>query len=198
MVLTGIETKTYTVDEYLDLEVASNRRHEYRCGDIVEMTGGTPAHNELIRALTVILSLGLRGQPYQVFLVDQRLWLPASNLYTYPDAMIVPRPIELQAGRKDTVTNPIVIAEVLSDSTAAYDRGNKFTAYQTLPTFQEYLLIDQSQPHVEQFVKQSNHQWQLHTYDGLESRLTLTTVSAEIMLAELYENISFSASGSDV
>jgi Uma2 family endonuclease len=197
MVLTGIETKTYTVDEYLDLEVTSDRRHEYRCGAIVEMTGGTPAHNEIIRALTVILSLALRGQPYQVFLVDQRLWLPESNLYTYPDAMIVPRPIELQAGRKDTITNPVVVAEVLSDSTATYDRGKKFAAYQTLPTLQEYLLIDQSQPRVEQFAKQSNNQWQLRTYDGLESRVALTTVAIEIILAELYENISFTMSDSE-
>jgi Uma2 family endonuclease len=184
-------TPTVTPEEYLAQEVDAQTRSEYRNGEIVPMTGGTPEHNELIRALTVIFSLGLRGQPYQVFLADQRLWIPERNLYTYPDAMIVPRPIELQAGRKDTVTRPIVIAEVLSDSTKAYDRDEKFAAYRTIPTLQEYLLIDQSQPHVEQYVKQGVQQWLFTEHNGLETQFSLAAVPVEISLGELFENLEF-------
>jgi len=189
MTLTVTESKTYTDDEYLSLEVESDNRNEYRNGEIVPMTGGTPAHNELIRALTVVLSLGLHRKPYQLFLADQRLWIPERNIYTYPDAMIVSRPIELKPGRKDTVINPIVIAEVLSDSTKAYDRDEKFAAYRTIATFQEYLLIDQYQPHLEQYVKQRANQWLFTEYSGLEAKVSLATVGVEIALADLYENV---------
>ncbi|NJR49082.1 MAG: Uma2 family endonuclease [Leptolyngbyaceae cyanobacterium CSU_1_3] len=191
MTIASLPTKTYTPDEYLDLEVKSETRSEYRNGEIIQMTGGTPTHNELIRALTVALSLGLHRKPYQLFLADQRLWIPEPNIYTYPDVMIVPRPVELKPGRKDTVMNPIVIAEVLSDSTEAYDRGEKFAAYRTIETFQEYLLIDQSQPHLEQYVKQSANQWLFTEYNGLESKVMLATVQVEIALADLYENVEF-------
>jgi len=189
MTFTVIEPKIYTADEYLALEVESETRNEYRNGEIVPMTGGTPTHNELIRALTVILSLGLRGKPYQVFIADQRLSIPERNMYTYPDAMIVPRPVELQPGRKDTVTGPILIAEVLSDSTKAYDRDEKFAAYRAIATFQEYLLLDQSRLHIEQYVKQSANQWLFTEYNGQEAKVLLATVAVEIVLADLYENV---------
>jgi Uma2 family endonuclease len=191
MTLTAIESKLYTAEEYFALEVESDTRNEFRNGEIVLMTGGTPDHNELIRALTVVFSLGLHGKPYQVFLADQRLWIPESNLYTYPDAMVLPRPIALQPGRKDTVTNPILIAEILSDSTKAYDRDEKFAAYRTIGTFQEYLLIDQYKPHVEQYVKQNANQWVFTEYNGQEARVLLSSISVEIALADLYENIEF-------
>lgn len=191
MTFTATESKIYTVENYLAMEVESETRHEYRSGEIVPMTGGTPAHNELIRALTVVLSLGLRGKPYQVFLADQRLWIPERNIYTYPDAMIVPRPVELQPGRKDTVTSPILIAEVLSDSTKAYDRDEKFAAYRAIATFGEYLLIDQSRLHIEHYVKQSANQWLFSEYNEPEARVILATVAVEIVLSDLYENVEF-------
>lgn len=191
--------KIYTAEEYLALEVESPTRHEYRNGEIVEMTGGTPTHNELIRSLVFLLSLALRGQPYQIFVAEQRLWIPAlseipargRNLYTYPDVMVVPRPVELQAGRKDTVMNPILIAEVLSDSTKAYDRDEKFAAYRTIASFQEYLLIDQSRFQVEQYVKQSANQWLFTEYSGEDASVLLSAIAAEIALAALYENVEF-------
>ncbi|NJN21756.1 MAG: Uma2 family endonuclease [Leptolyngbya sp. RL_3_1] len=182
--------KTYTTAEYLALEVESDLRSEYRQGEIVAMTGGTPAHNEIIGNLIFLLKAALRGQPYSVFVTDQRLWVPESDIYTYPDAMVMPRPVELQSGRKDTVMNPVLIAEVLSDSTEGYDRGDKFAAYRTMPTFQEYVLIDQSRPHVEQFVRQGENQWLLTEYSGLEAKVALSSVAVEIALVDLYEAIA--------
>jgi len=86
------ETKHYTVDEYLELEIASEIRNEYRNGEIAPTTGGTPDHNDIASNLVAILKAGLRGQPYRVFILDQRLWIPGANLYTYLDVMCCPTP----------------------------------------------------------------------------------------------------------
>lgn len=191
MTVTATQSKTYTAEEYLALEVESDIRSEYRDGEIVPMTGGTPKHNKLSSALNALLWFALRGKPYTVFVTDQRLWIPNKNLYTYPDVMVTPEPVELMSGRKDTVINPILLAEVLSDSTKHYDRGDKFEAYRTIATFQEYLLIDQNRPHLEQYVKQAENQWLFTEYNGMEQTITLRSLDVEIALADLYEAIAF-------
>ena len=183
------QTKTYTAEEYLALEVDSDVRHEYRSGEVIPMTGGTPEHNKITSALNALLWFALRGQPYSLFITDQRLWIPAVNLYTYPDGMLIADPVELKPGRKDTVINPLLLAEVLSESTERYDRGNKFEAYRTLPSFQEYLLIDQSRPHVEQYAKQSERQWLFTEHSGLDARVNLVSVPVELALKDLYEGV---------
>lgn len=185
------EVKTYTEEEYLILEVASDIRSEFRNGKIVPMTGGTPAHNEITASMLLFLKSSLRKQPYCVFVTDQRLWIPRANLHTYPDLMITPRPCELKAGRKDTVINPILVTETLSTSTQNYDRGDKFSHYRTIDSFREYVLIEQYQPRVEHYVKQGTAQWLLTEYVGLEASFHLSSVDVEIALADLYENIEF-------
>lgn len=191
MTIAAPNTKTYTAEEYLALEVESEVRSEFRDGEIVEMTVGTPEHNEITRMFVFLLTTALRKQPYSIFVADQRLWIPDANLYTYPDVMVTQRPPVLKPGRKDTVMNPILIAEVLSESTRVYDRDEKFSAYRTIPTLQEYVLIDQYQPSVEQYVKQAEHQWLFTEYGDLEASFTLSSVSVEIALADLYEAIEF-------
>ncbi|MBW4433410.1 MAG: Uma2 family endonuclease [Pelatocladus maniniholoensis HA4357-MV3] len=186
------ETKHYTIDEYLELEITSETRSEYCNGEIIPMTGGTPDHNDIASNLVAILKAALRGNPYRVFILDQRLWIPDANLYTYPDVMVLAKPLELQTGRKDTVVNPYFIAEVLSKSTQNYDRGEKFVAYRTIPNFQEYLLIDQYRIHVEHHVKTGAHQWLFSEYDDPAVTLSLSTFELQIQIAELYENIDFS------
>jgi hypothetical protein len=194
MTISPSRTKHYTPEEYLALEIESEIRNEYHNGEIVPMTGGTPAHNQIISALNAFLWFGLREKPYSVFVTDQRLWIPEHNLYTYPDGMVIKNPVELQPGRKDTVTNPLIILEVLSDSTKVYDRDKKFASYQTLSTFQEYLLIDQSQTRVEQYTKQPNKQWLFKEHDGLDANILLDSVSLSIALANIYEKLPFPSS----
>lgn len=191
MTIAGVPTKTYTAEEYLALEVESDIRNEFRNGELVEMTGGTPEHNEITSVLNALLRVALRGNPYSIFVADQRLWIPAAQVYTYPDIMVTPRPPERQPGRKDTVINPILIAETLSKSTQGYDRGEKFAHYRTIETFQEYVLIDQYQPHVEHYVKQATKQWLFTEYDHLENAFTLASIPVEIALADLYEAVEF-------
>lgn len=189
MTIAPSQTKTYTAEEYLALEVESETRSEYRNGEIIPITGGTLAHNEITATLIFLLKSALRQQPYSIFVTDQRLWIPDGDRYTYPDVMVTQRPAELKQGHKDTVINPILIAEILSDSTQGYDRGDKFAAYRTIPTFQEYLLIDQYKPHVEQYVKQSENQWLFTEYDDLGQTFTLQSVEVAIALTDLYEAV---------
>ena len=186
-----VETKTYTAQEYLEAEVNSVDRHEFINGEIVLMAGGTPNHNEITSILNAILRVSLKGKPYTIFASDQRLWVPQLNNYTYPDVMVVAKPIELQSGRTDTITNPLLIAEVLSKGTRAYDRDEKFAAYRSIPSFQEYLLIDQYRLQVEQYSKTDANKWIFSEYSCAGDRLMLSSISVEILLADLYENIEF-------
>jgi Uma2 family endonuclease len=185
------EKKNYTPEEYLELEIGSQERHEYIDGDVVLMVGGMPNHNRIILNIAAALNFALKRQPYDVFVTDQRLWIPRKRIYTYPDVMVIQGKLQLQEGRRDTVTNPVMIAEVLSDSTEAYDRGDKFAAYRTIPTLQEYLLIDQNNLHIEQYYKTEPRKWIFSEYDGEAALLTLNSVPLEISLADLYNKVEF-------
>ncbi len=186
MITLSSSPKIYTAEDYLALEVESDLRHEYRNGEIIPMTGGTPQHNKLASALNALLWFGLRGKPYSIFITDQRLWIRASDVYTYPGVMVIADPVTLKPGRKDTVINPLLIGEILSDSTETYDRGDKFEKYRTIPTFQEYLLIHQHQLQIEQFVKQSNGEWLFTEHQSKQALVNLVSVPVNLALKDLY------------
>ena len=188
-----VETKTYTAEEYLELEINSEERHEFINGEIILMAGGTPNHSEIMSILNYVLRASLKGKPYSIFASDQRLWVPQLNNYTYPDVMVVARPIELQSGRNDTITNPVLIAEVLSKSTKAYDRDDKFAAYRSIPSFKEYLLIDQYRLQVQQYSKTDGNKWIFSEYSCEGDRVSLTSMPVEFSVGDLYENIEFDA-----
>ncbi|HEY9874445.1 MAG TPA: Uma2 family endonuclease, partial [Candidatus Obscuribacterales bacterium] len=120
MIMQLEEKKVYTSEEYIDFEVNSEERHEYINGEIILMTGGTPNHNQIAGNFYAPLNFALKRQPYRVFVTDQRLWITRKRIYTYPDVMVVQGDLQLQEGRRDTITNPLMIAEVLSDSTRNY------------------------------------------------------------------------------
>jgi Uma2 family endonuclease len=191
MTIAQTKERIYTSEEYLELEVASEIRSEYRNGEIVEMTGGMPNHNDIAGNLYILLKTALKGKQYRCFYVDQRLWVPEANLHTYPDVIVLPKPIELKTGRKDTVINPCFIGEVLSKSTQNYDKSEKFTAYRTIPNFQEYLLINQYRIQVEHYVKTAANQWLLSEYDDPTTTLSMNSFDLQISIADLYENIDF-------
>ncbi|MBD2354695.1 Uma2 family endonuclease [Tolypothrix sp. FACHB-123] len=185
--------KYYSPEEYLELEVNSEERHEYIDGQIIPMTGGTPNHNKLAGNLYASILFALKRQPYEVYYTDQRLWIPNRRIHTYPDVMIVNTPLEYQEGRRDTLMNPVFIAEVLSKSTKSYDRDEKFAAYRTIPSFQEYVLIDQYKMHVEQYFKTENNKWIFSEYEDGDVMLSLASVSFQITLADIYDKVDFNA-----
>lgn len=187
------EKKIYTPEDYLDFEVNSEIRHEYINGEVIPMTGGTPNHNDIAGNLYILIKLALKEKAYRTFYVDQRLWVPDYKFHTYPDVMVVSKPIELQAGRKDTVTNPVLIAEVLSKSTKNYDQDEKFVAYCTIPTFREYLLIDQYTSRLQQYTKDDSNQWIFREYSEIKANFELTSIPCTISLEEVYSDIEFEA-----
>lgn len=183
--------KTYTPEDYLEREINSEERHEYINGEIIPMTGGTPNHNQISLNFSGTLNFALKRQPYQVFVTDQRLWIPQKQIYTYPDIMVVKGDLQFQEGRKDTITNPSIIAEVLSASTRNYDKDEKFAAYRTIPSFQEYLLIDQYTTHIEQYFKTDNKRWTFTEYDSMDETITLNSIAFQMTLADLYDKVKF-------
>lgn len=187
----AIEKKTYTTQEYFEFELGSAERHEYDNGELRLMTGGTPNHNRICRNLLIALELAFKQQPYETFVTDQRLWIPERNLYTYPDIMVLEKPIQLQQRRTDTVMNPCLIAKVLSKSTKDYDHSEKFLAYRTIKTFREYLLVNQYQIQVEHCLKTAANQWLLSEYTDPQAILNLNSVGLELKIADIYKNVEF-------
>jgi len=122
---------------------------------------------------------------------DVRLWISQKRTYTYPDVMILAGEPEFFDNRKDIILNPQIIVEVLSKSTKGYDREDKFQAYRTISTFQEYLLIDQTRIHVDQFSKTGKKQWALREYDEEDEAIALVTVPFKISLQDLYNKVKF-------
>ena len=190
-VYSTIPPKSYSVEEYLAIEVESESRNEYCDGEIVPMAGGLPNHNRVTLNVASVLNFAFKGKPYEVFSVDQRLLIPKKRTYTYPDVMVIQGQLELQAGRKDTVMNPLLIVEVLSKSTADYDREKKFRAYRSIPSFQEYVLIDQYSQHIDQYVKVGEKKWNLQEYDETDSVVKLVTIDLEIAIADIYDKVKF-------
>jgi Uma2 family endonuclease len=198
-------TKTYySSEEYLELETAAEYRSEYHDGQIIPMAGGKPNHNQLAINLTSAINYNLRKKPYRVFMSDLRLWIPDCRLYIYPDVMVVQTPLvfaeNLQARSlascadagvacQDTIINPLAIAEILSDSTEKYDRGDKFRMYRSIPSFKEYLLVSQTAMQVEKFTKNETNQWVLSEYAGKDAKITFDSFEFEIDLDELYDRV---------
>jgi Uma2 family endonuclease len=179
----------YSLAEYFEREVQSEIRHEYIDGEIIQMTGGTPNHNTIAANLISCLLIALRQKTYRAFITDQRLWIPDRRIATYPDIMVIAEPIAYQEGRRDTLINPVFIAEVLSPSTANYDREGKFAAYRTIPTFQEYLMISQERLYVEHFQKEGSR-WIFSAYEG-EAVINLTSIEVAIAITDLYSRVNF-------
>ena len=181
----------YTPEEYLELEEKAEYKHEYRDGDIVPMTGETTNHNKIALNFAANLKFGLRGQDYDIYIGDVRLWIPRYRQYTYPDVMIIEgEPIYTGTGTT-TVMNPSLIVEVLSKSTKNYDLGDKFIFYRSIPEFKEYILIDQTKYHVMQYAKNTDEQWLLSDQESAEAVLELRSIEFQINVSDIYENVNF-------
>ncbi|HHP7230366.1 MAG TPA: Uma2 family endonuclease [Xenococcaceae cyanobacterium] len=186
--------RQYTPEEYLQLEAQAESKSEYHDGEIVPVTGGTTNHNEICLNLAANLKLGLRKQNYRVYIGDVRLWIPRYRVYLYPDVMVIKgEPIYADKGTT-TVTNPILIAEVLSKSTQNYDQGDKFAYYRSIPEMEEYILIFQKQPHIMQYSKTEAGKWLLSEYETENLTIQLAAINFELELSEIYTGVDFSKS----
>jgi Uma2 family endonuclease len=192
----------YSPAEYLALEETAESRSEYQNGAIIAMTGGSINHNQIVISLCLLLRLALKTQPSpvpqktRVFSSDVRLWIPTYNCYTYPDVLVIQGEPQLQDDRSDIVMNPTLIIEVLSKSTRDYDRGEKFKYYRSLPSFAEYLLVDQFQMQVDQFRKIKNPKtteeaWIFQSYDQPTAQIELSALGISLRMEDIYEDIVF-------
>lgn len=182
--------KKYTAEEYLVLEDAAEYRSEYWNGQIVKLAGGTLDHNTITLNTATELRTKLRGK-CRVFAVDIKVWIDVWNSFVYPDVFAVCDESKYHGNRRDIITNPYLIIEVLSDGTQAFDKGDKFLAYQTVESLQEYVLIDQSKYLVEQYIKQSDGGWKYFATIGQESEVNLYSVNQTLKLQEIYDLIEF-------
>ena len=186
-----VATQTYTPAEYLELEEKAEYKSEYINGQIFPMTGGSTNHNKIALNLSFALNFAFRAQDYEIYIGDVRLWIPDKQIYTYPDVMLIGGKAAYYNNRTDTITNPSMIAEVLSKSTQGYDRQAKFEDYRTIPSFQEYLLIDQTRIYVEQYAKTGEKRWELRVYNTEDETISLSSVALQISLKDLYNKVDF-------
>ena len=176
-----------TYAEYLTAEAVSEVRHEFLNGEVWAMAGGTPEHAALAAALIGELAAALRGKPCRVYTSDLRVRVLATGLSTYADVSVVCGSVEMAPEDPDAITNPVVVAEVLSDSTEAYDRGAKAAHYRRLASLQEYVLVSQAEPLIEVYRRTQAGRWEL-----LEGRpgdlVELRSLGINLDVAAVYAN----------
>lgn len=185
--------KRYTLNEYLTREVRSLHKHEFYNGKIVRMAGAKARHNQIAANITGALKYTLRPLPrkFIVYNSGQKVYIESENVGVYPDAVVVCEEPQFWHGREDLIVNPLLIVEVLSRSTASFDKSGKFLLYEQLPSFREYILIEQNYPRVESWFRQTATSWDKTVQTTTEAIIQLRSVGVSLPLAEIYEHITF-------
>jgi Uma2 family endonuclease len=182
----------FTSSEYLSLERQSEIRHEYLDGFVYAMAGESPAHSTICFNLSVVIGTQLRGTSCRGFSPNMKVRAGEAGLYSYPELAVACGEPAFEDEHGDVLLNPTVVFEVLSRSTEAYDRGEKFERYKRVETLRDYVLVSQDQPRLERFSLQPDGTWSKSEVSGLDSTLALDTINCRIPLAEVYERIAFS------
>ncbi len=192
--MSALPRGSWTAEEYLAFERASQEKHEFADGQVYLMTGASRRHNLIVVNIVITLGGQLRGKPCEAYANDMRVRVRRD--YFYPDISVVCGEPQFADDQFDTLLNPTLIFEVLSPSTEQYDRGRKFEKYRTLNSLREYVLIAQDRPHVERYVRQDDG-WLLTEASGLDGALALATVEARMSLAEIYDRLDFDGDPAD-
>lgn len=190
--MSSLPSQKYTLEEYFALELASEEKYEFWNGEVFCITGASLEHNRITINIGTEAHLQLRERGCHVFPADMRVKVPAYPPYRYPDlSALCGSPEVEQIGDLDMLTNPALIVEVLSPSTEAFDRGDKFTYYKSIATFSEYLLVAQHRPHVSQFVRQENGVWTFMEFNDLADTVRCASVPCVLALREIYRDVTF-------
>ena len=189
--MTALPKQRYTIEEYIELDKNSEERFEYFDGEVFAMAGSSPNHVRISRNVCNKLSQKLENRDCEAFPSDMRIKVPAAWPYRSPDVSVAcGEQIYETIQGVEMLLNPILLVEVLSDSTAAYDLDAKFTEYQSIESFREYLLIAQDRPHVIRYVRQAQG-WLRTEADGLENAVTLESLDVTLPLSEIYARVKF-------
>ncbi len=176
---------------YLAIERAAETKSEFFDGEMFAMAGTTKNHARIVMNLSRELSARLKGRACRPFATGLRVKVEANGLYSYPDLVVVCGEQLFEDDLLDTLLNPTLIVEVLSETTEQYDRVKKFDLYRALPSLQEYVLVSQSEPRVEQFLRQPDSEWNLRITTDPTAFVNLTSLECEIPFAEIYERVEF-------
>ena len=187
--MSSLPKQFYTPEEYLDRERRADYKSEYFAGEIVAMAGAKRKHNLISSNVTISLGTQLREAPCEVYANDMKVQADKARQFSYPDVVIVCGEPQFRDNEDDVLQNPVVIVEVLSPSTEAFDRGEKFLRYRQLESLQEYLLVTQNERRVEQFTKQADGSWRMT--DTTEGSLTLESVGCTLSFDDIYSKVTF-------
>ena len=183
-----------TAEEYLAIERAADHRSEFYDGEMFAMSGGSLVHSYIVVNLCRELSSALEGSRCKAFEANLRLLVRATGLYTYSDGGALCGVPEFHDDRKDVLVNPVVVVEVLSPSSEAYDRGKKFGHYRRIPSLREYLLVSQDESRLELFERQADNRWKLEQEEvGLDKSIELKSIGVTLKLSRVYLNVDFEA-----
>ncbi|MEP7010950.1 MAG: Uma2 family endonuclease [Acidobacteriota bacterium] len=176
--------------EYLEIERAAETKSEYIEGEMYAMSGASYAHNVIVTNLGAGLHAALKGGPCRPVVSDMRVKDDSSELYTYPDVVVVcGKPRFEEEAYLDTLINPVLLIEVLSPSTERHDRGLKFAYYRSIPSLREVLFVAQDRPVVERYTRMNNGDWALHVTEGYDATIDLPSVGVQLLLAEIYDGV---------
>ncbi len=182
-----------TPEAYLALEREAPDKNEYFAGEMFAMSSASRRHNLISLNFGAELRTQLRHRPCEVYTSDMRVKVSPTGLYTYPDVVVVCGEPEFEDTTGDTLLNPTLLVEVLSQSTEDYDRGRKFEHYRTILSLQEYLLVSQEKAHIVHYVRHSHVSWLLSDTSGLDASIALRAIGCEIALSEIYAKVRFEA-----
>ena len=183
--------KLFTVSEYLELEEKSLEKNEYHNGKIMAMSGGSIPHGIITGNIITQFNNGINinGKKCVTTSSDVKIFIDKANRFVYPDSMVICEEIKTHENDKNAIINPVLIIEVLSDLTASYDRGDKFHLYKSLPSFKEYILIDQRKPVVDVLFKEDATYWKMMTSIGLDKSIKIHSLGFDIKMSDIYANI---------
>jgi Uma2 family endonuclease len=191
--MSAIPKHKMTMEEYIEFDKNNEGRWEYFDGEVIDMAGGSVSHNRISRNLIGIFDRKLEGGTCEAFAEGMRIKVPKALPYRYPDVVVVCGEMIIEKIQgQEMLVNPLLIIEVLSSSAEGYDHGSKFTAYQSIESFREYLLIAQDRPHITQYARQPEGQWLRKDIEGIGSVLKLACMDCEITFDEIYRLVKFS------
>ncbi len=185
--------KLFTVEQYFAREQKSEYKNHFINGEIIKMAGGSFNHNKIATNILVGFANRIKKleRKYHALNSDQKVYIPSKNSFLYPDALVISGQPEYHEDRKDTITNPLIIVEVLSDATEKFDFFQKFYLYQEIPSFQEYVIVSQKQAAIEQWHKSGKDTWTKSNVSSIEEVLKIKSIAIEIPLLEIYDDVAF-------
>ncbi len=193
-----LQDRHYTIEEYLAYSEQALEKHEYYKGKIVKMSGATPIHNILAANIIYTLKTAIKQlkktnanpeKKYSVLTADTPIRVESLDSFVYPDALVICEKPKMYKNSTMVITNPLLVVEVLSPSTAEYDRKQKFDYYRTIPSFQEYVLVAQDRKRISVYYRTSGDNWNIN--DATEANIELRSIGCRIEVEDVYDGVDF-------